>query len=254
MHLIHKMFAAWAAVGLSACATVPPPQTQARPVTAAKEEAFVIAANPLAAQAGYEVLKRGGSAVDAAVAVQAMLSLVEPQSSGIGGGAFMTYFNATSGKVEIYDGREVAPAGATPTMLLGQDGKPLPFGEAVLGGRALGVTELKPKSGWYDYDAKYTDGMTEHVCPADIPDEIADACKSLALEAHRLLGCNGASRSDFRWDDERGVDGLFLLEVNTQPGMTPLSLVPEQAKQRGISYGELVERIIAEALAAGPAK
>ncbi|HEX8418922.1 MAG TPA: D-alanine--D-alanine ligase, partial [Sphingomonas sp.] len=82
---------------------------------------------------------------------------------------------------------------------------------AVLGTRALGVTELKPKSGWYDYDAKYTDGMTEHVFPAQIPDEIADACKSLALEAHRLLGCKGTSRSDFRWDDERGVDGLFLL-------------------------------------------
>ena len=123
---------------------------------------------------------------------------------------------------------------------------------AVLGGedgpRALGVTELIPKSGWYDFDAKYTDGMTEHVCPANIPDEIADACRSLALEAHRLLGCRGASRSDFRWDDERGVDGLFLLEVNTQPGMTPLSLVPEQARHVGMSYAELVQAIVDEAL------
>jgi D-alanine-D-alanine ligase len=120
---------------------------------------------------------------------------------------------------------------------------------AVLGTRALGVTELKPKSGWYDYDAKYTDGMTEHVFPARIPDEIADACKSLALEAHRLLGCKGASRSDFRWDDERGVDGLFLLEVNTQPGMTPLSLVPEQARHVGMSYADLVQAIVEEAMA-----
>ena len=119
---------------------------------------------------------------------------------------------------------------------------------AVLGTRALGVTELKPKSGWYDYDAKYTDGLTEHVCPADIPDAIADACKALALEAHRLLGCRGCSRSDFRWDDERGVDGLFLLEVNTQPGMTPLSLVPEQARHIGMSYAELVQAIVDEAL------
>ena len=119
---------------------------------------------------------------------------------------------------------------------------------AVLGTRALGVTELKPKSGWYDYDAKYTDGMTEHVFPAQIPDEIADACKSLALEAHRLLGCKGASRSDFRWDDERGVDGLFLLEVNTQPGMTPLSLVPEQARHVGMSYPALVQAIVDEAM------
>ncbi|QDZ09164.1 D-alanine--D-alanine ligase [Sphingomonas panacisoli] len=120
---------------------------------------------------------------------------------------------------------------------------------AILGGKALGVTELKPKSGWYDYDAKYTDGMTEHVFPAQIPDHIAEACKRIALEAHRLLGCRGASRSDFRWDDERGEDGLFLLEVNTQPGMTPLSLVPEQAKHLGISYPELVQMIVDEALA-----
>ena len=118
---------------------------------------------------------------------------------------------------------------------------------AVLGDRALGVTELIPKNGWYDFDAKYTDGLTEHVCPAAIPDEIADACRSLALEAHRLLGCRGASRSDFRWDDERGVDGLFLLEVNTQPGMTPLSLVPEQARHVGMSYPQLVQAIVDEA-------
>ncbi|NNG49609.1 D-alanine--D-alanine ligase [Sphingomonas sanguinis] len=119
---------------------------------------------------------------------------------------------------------------------------------AVLGNRALGVTELKPKNGWYDFDAKYTDGLTEHVCPAQIPDDIAEACKSLALEAHRILGCRGASRSDFRWDDERGVDGLFLLEVNTQPGMTPLSLVPEQGRHVGMDYDTLVQAIVDEAL------
>ncbi len=120
---------------------------------------------------------------------------------------------------------------------------------AVLGERALGVTELKPKSGFYDYDAKYTDGLTEHVCPAQIPDDVADACKAIALEAHRLLGCRGASRSDFRWDDTQGVAGLFLLEVNTQPGMTPLSLVPEQARHAGMSYDALVQAIVDEALA-----
>jgi len=122
---------------------------------------------------------------------------------------------------------------------------------AVLGDRAFGVTELKPKSGWYDYDAKYTDGLTEHVFPAAIPDEIAAACKGLALEAHRLLGCRGASRADFRWDDQRGVDGLFLLEVNTQPGMTPLSLVPEQARGIGMSYDQLVQAIVDDAMRNG---
>ena len=119
---------------------------------------------------------------------------------------------------------------------------------AVLGERALMVTELVPKSGFYDFDAKYTDGMTEHVCPAEIPENIAKLCLDYALRAHRLLGCRGCSRSDFRWDDERGEEGLFLLETNTQPGMTPLSLVPEQARHCGIEYGELVEIIIEDAL------
>jgi D-alanine-D-alanine ligase len=119
---------------------------------------------------------------------------------------------------------------------------------AVLNDEALAVTELKPKAGFYDYAAKYTDGLTQHICPAEVPDDIADAMKDMAARAHRLLGCKGASRSDFRWDDEQGEAGLYLLEVNTQPGMTPLSLVPEQAKMRGIAYGELVERLIAEAL------
>ena len=120
---------------------------------------------------------------------------------------------------------------------------------AVLGDEAMCVTELKPVQGFYDYDAKYTDGLTEHVCPAEVPANVAREMMDMALAAHRLLGCKGASRSDFRWDDTQGEAGVYLLEVNTQPGMTPLSLVPEQAKQRGIAYGELVERIIAEALA-----
>jgi D-alanine-D-alanine ligase len=119
---------------------------------------------------------------------------------------------------------------------------------AVLGGEALAVTELQPKSGFYDYAAKYTDGLTEHVCPARIPDAVTDEAMRMALAAHRHLGCRGASRSDFRWDDEQGVEGLYLLEVNTQPGMTPLSLVPEQARFRGISYPELVERIVLDAM------
>jgi len=119
---------------------------------------------------------------------------------------------------------------------------------AVLGDRALLVTELVPKSGFYDFDAKYTDGMTEHVCPAQIPPEIEQLCLDYALRAHRILGCRGTSRSDFRWDDEQGAEGLFLLETNTQPGMTPLSLVPEQARHCGIDYAELVEIVIEDAL------
>ena len=119
---------------------------------------------------------------------------------------------------------------------------------AVFGGEAMCVTELKPKAGFYDYDAKYTDGLTTHVCPAEVPPAIAKAMMDMAAAAHRLLGCRGVSRSDFRWDDELGEAGVYLLEVNTQPGMTPLSLAPEQARHKGIGYGELVERLIAEAL------
>ena len=119
---------------------------------------------------------------------------------------------------------------------------------AVLGDEPLAVTELKIDSGFYDYEHKYTDGRTVHVCPAEVPDDIARSMMDMAAKAHSLLGCKGASRSDFRWDDEQGEGGLYLLEVNTQPGMTPLSLVPEQAKMRGIAYGELVERLIAEAV------
>ena len=119
---------------------------------------------------------------------------------------------------------------------------------AVLGDEALCVTELQPKSGFYDFDAKYTEGLTDHICPANVPADVANAMMEMALKAHRVLGCKGASRSDFRWDDEKGVDGVYLLEINTQPGMTPLSLVPEQAKQMGISYEQLVDIILKEAL------
>ena len=116
------------------------------------------------------------------------------------------------------------------------------------GPRALAVTELKPKSGFYDFDAKYTDGMTDHICPADIPPRIAELCREYTLTAHKVLGCRGTSRTDFRWDEEQGEDGLFVLETNTQPGMTPLSLVPEQARYAGIEYATLCELIVAAAL------
>jgi D-alanine-D-alanine ligase len=115
---------------------------------------------------------------------------------------------------------------------------------AVLADEALAVTELIPVRGFYDYDAKYTDGLTTHVCPADIPAEVEAAALDIAVRAHVGLGCRGVSRADFRWDPDQGVDGLYLLEVNTQPGMTPLSLVPEQARYRGLDYDGLVGRIL----------
>ena len=117
------------------------------------------------------------------------------------------------------------------------------------GPQALGITELVPRNGWYDYAAKYTDGLTTHICPAgNIPDDVASSMLAMSVKAHVVLGCRGVSRADFRWDDAQGEAGLFLLEVNTQPGMTPLSLVPEQARLIGMSYEQLVQAIIEEAL------
>src|SRR4051794_12985302 len=136
MLVFRRILPVLACAALVASAPAPAPRALAR---ASAAQPFVIAANPLAARAGLNVLKRGGSAVDAAIAVQAMLSLVEPQSSGVGGGAFMTYYDGRTGKISVYDGREVAPAQATSTMFLDSAGRPLPFNTAVLSGRATGV-------------------------------------------------------------------------------------------------------------------
>ena len=117
---------------------------------------------------------------------------------------------------------------------------------SVMDGQAFCVTEILT-TGWYDYAAKYTPGGSRHVLPADIPAEIAEACKDYALRAHDALGCRGLSRTDLRWDDTRGLDGLILLETNTQPGMTPTSLSPEQAAHVGITFPDLCDRIVKDA-------
>ena len=117
---------------------------------------------------------------------------------------------------------------------------------SVLGDRALTVTDIIT-TGWYDYDAKYEPGGSHHVLPAEVPGEIFDACMAHALTAHKVLGCRGLSRSDFRWDEARGLDGLILLETNTQPGMTPTSLSPEQAAHCGISFPELCRWLVEDA-------
>ncbi|MCA0939443.1 D-alanine--D-alanine ligase [Salipiger pacificus] len=116
----------------------------------------------------------------------------------------------------------------------------------VLGDRALTVTDIITE-GWYDYDAKYKAGGSRHVVPAEIPQEIFDACLDYALRAHKALGCRGLSRTDFRWDESRGLEGLVLLETNTQPGMTPTSLAPEQAQACGMSFGALCRWMVEDA-------
>ncbi|MCE8439107.1 D-alanine--D-alanine ligase [Rhodovulum sulfidophilum] len=116
----------------------------------------------------------------------------------------------------------------------------------VMGDRALGVTDILTE-GWYDYHAKYVQGGSRHVVPAELPEEVSEACLDFALRAHRALGCRGLSRTDFRWDESRGTDGLILLETNTQPGMTPTSLAPEQAAHCGISFGRLCSWLVEDA-------
>lgn len=116
----------------------------------------------------------------------------------------------------------------------------------VLGDRALTVTDILTDT-WYDYEAKYEEGGSSHVLPADIPDEIFQACLDFALLAHNALGCRGMSRTDFRWDETRGLDGLILLETNTQPGMTPTSLSPEQADHVGLSFPDLCAWLVEDA-------
>ena len=116
----------------------------------------------------------------------------------------------------------------------------------VMGERALCVTEILT-DGWYDYHAKYAPGGSRHELPASIPAEITEACLAHALTAHKVLGCRGVSRTDFRWDPATGLAGLIALETNTQPGMTPTSLVPEQAAHLGISFPELCDWIVKDA-------
>ncbi|MCP5038870.1 MAG: D-alanine--D-alanine ligase [Rhodobacteraceae bacterium] len=116
----------------------------------------------------------------------------------------------------------------------------------VIGDKALTVTDIIT-DGWYDYAAKYEVGGSRHVLPADIPTEIEIFCLDYALRAHEVLGCRGVSRTDFRWDEARGLDGLILLETNTQPGMTPTSLVPEQAAAGGMPFGALCAWMVEDA-------
>ena len=117
----------------------------------------------------------------------------------------------------------------------------------VMGDRALTVTDIVSNTGWYDYEAKYSDGGSRHVVPADLPADVFDACMDYALRCHQALGCRGVSRTDLRWDDARRLDGLIVLETNTQPGMTPTSLSHEQAAHLGISFSEFCAWMVEDA-------
>ncbi|MFA5119609.1 D-alanine--D-alanine ligase [Zavarzinia sp.] len=118
---------------------------------------------------------------------------------------------------------------------------------AVMGDRALAVTEILPSTEFYDYEAKYAAGGSRHVVPAPLPEAVTEKAKALAVATHKALGCRGVSRTDFRYDDTEGKGGLFVLELNSQPGMTATSLVPEQAAHLGMSFEELVTWMVEDA-------
>ena len=118
----------------------------------------------------------------------------------------------------------------------------------VMGDKPLGVIEVKAATEWYDYDAKYAPGGSIHVLPAELKPNVYQRVQELALTAHQALGCRGVSRADLRYDDTPGGTGaLVVLEVNTQPGMTQTSLVPDMAAHAGLSFGELVRWMVEDA-------
>jgi D-alanine-D-alanine ligase len=123
---------------------------------------------------------------------------------------------------------------------------------AVMGDRALGALEIRPRQGFYDYDAKYVEGKADHLVPAPLPEKDYEEALRLSLLAHETLGCRGMTRCDLRYDDTQGETGQFyMLEINTQPGMTSMSLVPEIAADAGIAFPELVQWMVGEATCDG---
>ncbi len=164
--------------------------------------------------------------------------VVKPNNEGSSVGVYLVH--------DVANGPAQLDASMPDTVMVEQFIPGRELTTTVMGDRALGVTDILT-SGWYDYDAKYKEGGSRHVVPADIPPEITEACLDYAVQAHQALGCRGVSRTDYRWDDRHGLAGLVLLETNTQPGMTPTSLAPEQAAVAGISWGEFVRWMVEDA-------
>jgi D-alanine-D-alanine ligase len=171
--------------------------------------------------------------------------VVKPNAEGSSVGVFLVFEGANSPPQELL----------APSWTYGEEVMIEPYiagfelSVAVMDGKALTVTEIVPRTGFYDYDAKYGEGGSSHVVPARIPAGAIERAKRMAEAAHAALGCRGVTRSDFRYDDINQL--LVLLEVNTQPGMTPTSLVPEQAAHLGIGFEDLVCWIVEGAYGRG---
>jgi D-alanine-D-alanine ligase len=171
--------------------------------------------------------------------------VVKPNSQGSSVGVFLVFEGANRPPQEL-----VAPSWTFGEEVMIEPyirGKELACG--VMAGKAMTVTDIVPKTGFYDYEAKYGEGGSDHVIPADIPPHVFEKAMELSERAHAALGCRGVTRSDLRYDDINDI--LVLLEVNTQPGMTPTSLVPEQAAKLGVDFDQLVLWITEDAYARG---
>ena len=173
--------------------------------------------------------------------------VVKPNAEGSSVGVFMVFEGANGPPQEL-----IAPSWTYGEEVMIEPyipGKELAV--AVMDGKALAVTDIQPRSGFYDFDAKYGEGGSKHVIPAPISADVTARAMAQAELAHAALGCRGVTRSDLRYDDVNDI--LVLLEVNTQPGMTPTSLVPEQAAHVGVGFDDLVCWIVEDAYGRGVA-
>ncbi len=173
--------------------------------------------------------------------------VVKPNAQGSSVGVYIVKDGANSPPKAVADNDAMGDLVLVEEFIPGRE-----LTVTVMDGEAFAVTEIIPAKGWYDYEAKYADGGSSHVVPADIPKNVEDLCKTWAVLAHETLGCRGVTRSDFRFNDINQdlsdiVNKIVMLELNTQPGMTPTSLVPEQAQYLGISFGRLCRRIVEDA-------
>lgn len=173
--------------------------------------------------------------------------VVKPNAQGSSVGVYIIHEGANRPPAEIAENDAMGETVLAEAFAPGRE-----LTVTVMDGKALAVTEIIPHSDWYDYEAKYADGGSSHVVPAQIPQDVEDICKTWALLAHETLGCQGLTRSDFRYDDKNTensdiVNKIVMLELNTQPGMTPTSLAPEQAAYAGMNFGQLCRWIVEDA-------
>ncbi len=173
--------------------------------------------------------------------------VVKPNAQGSSVGVYIVHEGANSPPQEMAANEAMGELVLAETFIPGRE-----LTVAVMNDKALAVTEIIPNTEWYDYEAKYADGGSRHIVPAEIPDEVTNLCKTWAVLAHQALGCRGITRSDFRFNDINGdlsdiVNKIVMLELNTQPGMTPTSLAPEQAAYAGMDFRQLCRWIVEDA-------